>query len=129
MRSKKNSEISRVLMNTVFQQFNVKKLHSDNGPGFRDTSWLKELAALKIEVLHSSALHPAGRGQIERMVRTVKEMMRKMLATRKDLDWESLPFIISKVLNNSICPKTGFSPSEMVLGKDGRDPLSWTLKA
>jgi hypothetical protein len=77
------------------------------------------MAALKVEVLHSASLHPAGRGQIERMVRTVKEMMKKLLATRRDLNWEYIPFIVAKILNNSICPKTGFSPSSMVYGKDG----------
>jgi hypothetical protein len=119
LRSKKNAEISRVLMNSLFQHFNVLKLHTDNGPGFRESNWLQEMAALKIEVLHSASLHPAGRGQIERMVRTVKEMMKKLLATRKDLNWEYIPFIVAKILNNSICPKTGFSPSSMVFGKDG----------
>jgi hypothetical protein len=77
------------------------------------------MAALKIEIIHSSSLHPAGRGQIERMVRTVKEMMKKLLATRRDLNWEYIPFIVAKILNNSITPKTGFKPSEMLFGKDG----------
>jgi hypothetical protein len=77
------------------------------------------MAAMKIEILHSSSLHPAGRGQIERMVRTVKDMMHKILATRRDLNWEYLPFIVAKVLNNTVCPKTGFSPSQMVFGNVG----------
>jgi hypothetical protein len=119
LRTKKNSEISKVLINSVLQQFNVKRIHSDNGPGFRDSKWLQEMAALKIEIIHSSSLHPAGRGQIERMVRTVKEMMKKLLATRRDLNWEYIPFIVAKILNNSITPKTGFKPSEMLFGKDG----------
>jgi hypothetical protein len=77
------------------------------------------MAALKIKVLPSAALHPAGRGQVERLVQTVKEMMSKILATNKDLNWEYLPFIVAKVLNNSISPKTGQKPCDMVLGKDG----------
>jgi hypothetical protein len=77
------------------------------------------MAALKIKVLPSAALHPAGRGQVERLVQTVKEMMSKILATKRDFNWEYLPFIVAKVMNNSISPKTGFTPSEMLLGKDG----------
>jgi hypothetical protein len=41
-----------------------------------------------------------------------------MLAIRTTLDWEYLPFLISKVMNNSISPKTGFKPSSMVFGTD-----------
>ncbi len=41
-----------------------------------------------------------------------------MLATRPTLSWKFLPFLISKALNNSISPKTGFRPAEMVLGAE-----------
>jgi hypothetical protein len=45
-------------------------------------------------------------------------MLKKMLAIRTTLDWEYLPFLISKVMNNSVSPKTGFKPSSMVFGTD-----------
>jgi hypothetical protein len=45
-------------------------------------------------------------------------MLKKMLAIRTTLDWEYLSFLISKVMNNSISPKTGFKPSSMVFGTD-----------
>ena len=41
-----------------------------------------------------------------------------MLATRPTLSWKFLPFLISKALTNSISPKTGFRPAEMVLGAE-----------
>ena len=41
-----------------------------------------------------------------------------MLATRPTLSWKYLPFLVSKALNNSVSPKTGFRPAEMVLGPE-----------
>jgi len=76
------------------------------------------MSALNIEIIGSAALHPQGRGQIERAVGTVKLLMRKILLTRPDLDWELIPLIITKCYNNSTSPKTNFKPFEMVFGKD-----------
>ena len=117
LKTKTSAEISRLILYSVCQHFNVKKLHTDNGPGFRAASFLKEMSALGIQVVSTSALHPAGRGAIERFVQTVKILMKKLVATRPSYDWQLLPFIISKTINNTLSLKTGFKPSEMVFGK------------
>ena len=66
LKSKTSTEIVRVFMNSLFQQFNIFKIHTDNGPGFRSNDWLELMAALNIQIIASSALHPSGRGQVER---------------------------------------------------------------
>jgi len=118
LKEKTSAEISRAILNSVLQNFNVEKIHSDNGPGFRSTHWCETMAAFGIKIIGSSALHPQGRGQIERLVRTVKTLLQKYLASRPTLNWEYLPYIISKVINNTVSPKTGFRPQEMVFGKE-----------
>ena len=118
LKEKTSAEISRAILNSVLQNFNVDKIHSDNGPGFRSHTWMEVMAAFGVKIIGSSALHPEGRGQIERLVRTVKTLLQKYLATRPTLNWEYLPYVISKVMNNTISPKTGFKPQEMVFGKD-----------
>jgi hypothetical protein len=55
---------------------------------------------------------------VEKRVYIVKKMLQKMLATRPTLSWKYLPFLVSKALNNSVSPKTGFRPAEMVLGTE-----------
>jgi hypothetical protein len=119
LKSKTAEEVNRGLLNSILQQFNVEKLHSDNGKGFRGTDWLESMSALGIKVIASSSLHPQGRGQIERLVRTVKLLLKKLLASQKSLNWEYLPYIIAKVLNNSVSPKTGYKPIVMVYGTEG----------
>ena len=117
LKTKKSAEISRLILYSVCQHFNVKKLHTDNGPGFRAAAFLKEMSALGIQVVSTAALHPAGRGTIERFVGTVKTLMKKLVATNPTYDWQLLPFIISKTINNTISLKTNFTPAEMVYGK------------
>ena len=75
------------------------------------------MSALGIQVVSTAALHPAGRGAIERFVGTVKTLMKKLVATNPTYDWQLLPFIISKTINNTISLKTNFTPAEMVYGK------------
>ena len=123
LKSKTSAEITRVMLNGVLQNFNIEKIHTDNGPGFRSTNWLESMSAFGIKVISSSALHPEGRGQLERLVHTVKLLLRKFLANRPNLNWEYLPYLISKVLNNTISPKTGFKPVEMVFGSENAGSL------
>jgi len=123
LKSKTSTEIVRVFMNSLFQQFNIFKIHTDNGPGFRSNDWLELMAALNIQIIASSALHPSGRGQVERLVQTIKTMLKRMLATKPDFNWEFLPYLCSKILNSSISPKTGFTPQEMVFGTKGQNNL------
>jgi hypothetical protein len=81
--------------------------------------FLKELSAIGISVISSSALHPAGRGAVEKMVGTSKMLIKKILATKPEYNWELIPFIVSKAINNVISTQTNFRPSEMVFGKLG----------
>jgi hypothetical protein len=104
-------------------QYNVEVIHSDNGPCFRAAEWLRLMASLKIKVANTAALHPAGRGKVERLVGLVKTLLRKMMATKTDLHWEHLPYLVAKIYNNSLSPATGFKPSAMVYGEDGAGPL------
>jgi hypothetical protein len=84
------------------------------------------MAAFNVQVMASAALHPAGCGQIEHLVGTIKLMLKKMLAVKSSLNWEFLPFLCAKILNNTVSPKTGFTPQQMVFGNisDGDSFLS-----
>jgi len=116
LKSKQADYVTTVLLYNVLQPFNVQRIHSDNGPCFRSRNWLELMAALNITVIASAALHPQGRGSIERQIGIVKQTLKKLLATHKTLDWEYLPLIVAKIINNNVSPRTGFKPQEMVFG-------------
>jgi hypothetical protein len=76
------------------------------------------MQALGITIVNTASLHPMGRGSIERMVQSVKLIMRKMLATKPTFNWKYLPYIFTKVFNTTISPKTGFAPNVMVFSSE-----------
>ena len=117
LKTKTATEISKLILYSVCQHFNVKKIHSDNGPGFRSANFLKEMVVLGVKIVSTAALHPAGRGSIERFVQTVKVLMNKIVATNPTYDWQLIPFIISKTINNTFSSRTGYKPAEMVFGQ------------
>jgi len=117
LKSKTNTEISRVLRDGIFQVFNVKRIRSDNGPGFRSHQWLETMAAMGVQIINSSSLNPSSNGSIERAVQTVKLLYKKLLATRPTYNWDYLNYLVAKVYNTTISPRNGFKPSELVFGK------------
>jgi hypothetical protein len=119
LKSKTAVEMSRVFLYGVLQNFNIKRIHTDNGPVFRNSSWLRLMATLNITVINSSAQNPAARGKAEKAVHLVKTMLKKMTATSSSgtLNWECLPYLVSKIYNNTVIQRTGYTPTQMIFGK------------
>jgi hypothetical protein len=118
LKSKTSQGMSRIFLYGMLQSFNVSRIHTDNGPVFRNANWLKMMAALNIKVINSSAQNPSSRGKAEKAVHTVKTLLKKLLATSTSgtLNWENLPFIVSKIINHTIVPRTGYTPTQMIVG-------------
>jgi RNase H-like domain found in reverse transcriptase/Integrase zinc binding domain len=123
LKSKTNQEMAKIFLYSVLQSFNIQRIHTDNGPVFRNSNWLRLMAAINITVINSSAQNPASRGKAEKAVHTVKTILKKLLATSSSgtLNWEYLPFMASKIINHTVVPRTGFTPTQMIVGKG---PLS-----
>jgi len=89
------------------------------------------LHSLHIEVLNTSALHPASKGRAENCVKITKNLMKKFLnsASHDTLNWHMLPYVVSKCINLSPSSKSGFTPMELVFGNNysgawsNKDPL------
>jgi hypothetical protein len=102
LKTKTTSEISRVLLYSVLQHFNVSRIHSDNATCFRNKEFLKLMYTLNITVINSSALNPASRGKAEKTVGQIKLILKKMLTTSDTLNWDLLPFLITKIYNHTL---------------------------
>ncbi len=120
LKSKTAQEVCKTFLYNVLQSFNVSKIHQDNGPCFRNLQWLQLMATMNIQVVNASALNPSSRGKAERAVGQVKLLIKKLLATASSnsLNWELLPFLVSKIMNHTVTPRTGFKPVEMIFGQD-----------
>ncbi len=94
---------------------------SDNGTQFSD-KLMKDLGTLLgIDLVHTTAYHPQSNGIVERMHSTLVGMLRKAVAV--GLDWvDQIPFALF-ALRQMPCKSTGFSPYELVWGRNMRTPL------
>ena len=98
---------------------------SDQGPNVDGSHIRETLAKYGINKLRSSPYHPAGDGQSERGIQSVKQIMRCLLEERnlsKD-SWPSLLPQVSYILNCIPNSSTGFSPFRIMYGIDPK-PLS-----
>jgi len=119
LRTKTAGEVSRIFKYSIFQNYNIKRIHSDNGPCFRNGDFLNLMAELKVEVINTSVNNPSARGKIEREVAIIKKLFKKFLATSstQTLHWENLPLMASKIMNHVVSPRTGFKPATMMFGE------------
>jgi hypothetical protein len=119
LKSKTATEVARVCKYGLFQQYNIKRLHTDNGSCFRQVEFLGLMAELKIEVINTSVHKPTARGFIEKEVHIVKTIFKKILASgsNKTLNWEELPLLVSILLNHTVSLRTGYKPAVLMYGE------------
>ena len=117
LKTKKSHEVFNFFFNGIYQQFQVRTVISDNGACFSKKLQLKQLALLGVHKVRSSALNPKARGIVERKVGLVKQLLKKFLVSEEDYDWQNLHIIISKIINSSLCTKTGVEPYKLVFGQ------------
>jgi len=118
LKSKTAEEVSHILLHSVLQHFNIKLIHSDNGPAFSNKNFLQLLAALGIRKLHLSSYNAPGKGFVERRVGMVKRLLKILLVEHSDFNWLALTYIVSKISNTSTLPTTKYPPYSLVYGPD-----------
>ena len=98
---------------------------SDQGPSVDGIEVREFLARLNITKKRSSAYHPEGDGQAERGIRSVKQIIRCLIAEHElqETDWSALLPRVSYILNALPSASTGFSPYKIMFGVDPR-PIS-----
>ena len=107
----------------IFSRVGIpQEMLTDQGSNFQ-AQLLRELyRLLHIDALRTSPYHPQSDGLVERFNQTLKGMLRKA-ACQEGKDWDSLiPFLLfayREVPQES----TGFSPFELLYGRDVRGPL------
>ena len=92
-------------------------LVSDNGPPFNSHNFVDFLQKQGIKVSKSPPYNPASNGQAERLVRTVKEVLKKFLLDSSFAELHLEDQINLFLLNyRNAMTKDGKFPSEKVLG-------------
>jgi transposase InsO family protein len=84
---------------------------SDRDTKFTSHFWRTLFERYGTKLALSSAYYPETDGQFERMVRTVKEMLRSVVNHKQD-NWTEQLAAIDFAYNNSVHPSTSMTPFE-----------------
>jgi hypothetical protein len=96
---------------------------SDRDPKFTSLFWSTLFERFGTRLAMSSAKHPQSDGQTQRMVRTLKEMLRSTIS-HKQSDWTEKLSALEFAYNNSVHPSTSLTPFEHDLGHHPKTPYS-----
>ena len=111
----KAETIVRVLKDQVFTIVGPPcKLHSDQGRNF-ESHLLSDLCkAFNVKKSHTTPYHPMGDGLVERMNRSLLNLLRAF--AQKSSDWEDHLQLLMYVYRTSKHTSTGMSPHEIIFG-------------
>ncbi len=118
IKSKTANSVAYHFQYNIFQNFRVKYFLSDNGKCFTEKKFLMLLHSLNIQRIQIASLRPQSNGKCESAVKQVKYLLKKTLSTFPDYPWTSILPILLKLFNTTPHPNTGFSPLELLHGKN-----------
>ena len=97
------------------------KIHHDQGGAFNSKLW-KELHRLSGVTVSNTPNHPMGDGMVERLNRTVQNMLRAIPEQEK-LRWKDHLPKLAFAYNSTINKSTGYSPFFLMFGRESQLPV------
>ena len=99
-----------------------KEILTDQGTNFTSQLLAELYRLLHVKALRTSPYHPQTDGLVERFNQTLKEMLRKT-AQEDGKDWDKLIPYVLFAYREVPQESTGFSPFELLYGREVRGPL------
>ncbi len=110
-------QTAEVLVNDVIPYFGVPRvIHSDRGPAFTAKIVTKMCEMLHVKQTYAPPSHHQSMGQVERSVRTVRELMDPLIREYGQ-DWEQILPGVAMVINTCPHTVTKLSPFTIVFGR------------
>ena len=100
----------------LFSMFGVPEiLHSDQGRNFESTILRQTLEAFGVSKSRTTAYHPQCDGMVERMNRSLLQLLRAYVETQED--WERFLPLVLYAYRTAVHSSTGVSPFELMFGR------------
>ena len=107
----------------IFARMGIpKEILTDQGSNFTSQLLAEVYHLLHVKALRTSPYHPQTDGLVERFNKTLKEMLHKS-AVEDGKDWDRLVPYVLFAYREVPHESTGFSPFELMYGRDVRGPL------
>ena len=123
----KATTVAHVLTQFVFPRHGIPdSLHSDQGRSFENEVIQELCSILKIKKVRTTPYHPQSDGLVERLNRTILEMLSKYVSDHPD-DWDEWLNPLVGAYRTAVHASTGFSPFELLYGRKARMPVDLLL--
>ena len=100
-----------------------QEIHSDQGAQFESQLFLEMCKFLQINKTRTTSYHPQSDGMVERLNRTIKDMLSKYISVNQT-DWDRFIDGIVFAYNSTIHETTGITPYRMVFGEEMTLPVN-----
>ena len=126
MPDQKAERIVKILQDQVFTIVGPpQQLHSDQGQNFESHILAELCKAFQVSKSHTTPYHPMGDGLVERMNRSLLNLLRTFT---QQGDWEQHLQLLLFVYRTTKHASTGLSPYEIIFGCDPPSPHYPTLR-
>ena len=125
LRDQTASRISTELVKLFSTYGQPDLLHSDQGRNFESTILSQVLEAFGVEKTRTTAYHPQGDGMVERLNRSLLQLLRSYVD--KYDDWEEHLPLALYAYRTSTHTSTGASPFMLMYGRQPKTDLSHTI--
>ena len=116
MADQKAERIVRILID-IFSRYGIPEiLHSDQGRNFERTILHRVCAAFGVTKSHTTAYHPQGDGMVERLNRSLLQLLRSYVD--KQYDWEQHLPLLLYAYRTASHSSTGVKPFVLMMGCD-----------
>ena len=128
LRNKTNKEVLAVLRERYLPYHTTPyMIITDNGREFSSDEWREYLARSGIKHQLTTPYNPQSNGKVERMNRSMKEVLSRLCHNKVHQWSEYLPEVI-KILNNVDTKATGYPPMLLQTGRSPRLPIQGNLE-
>ena len=98
-------------------------IHSDQGKQFESIIFQEMCRLFQMDKTRTTPYHPQSDGMVERMNRTIKDMLSKYVKTNQT-DWDRFLDGIVLAYNTTPHETTQISPYRLVFGKEAKLPIN-----